>query len=82
MPTYFAITNHQGRWEYVCAGSDPEEVFREAEEILLAQEVYPGEEETALSPNTETQMNDLRVVPEETAREYYHIAFTREFSEG
>ncbi|HEY3418713.1 MAG TPA: hypothetical protein VGM23_17700 [Armatimonadota bacterium] len=73
MPTYYAITRRQGRWEYVCAGPDPDEVYRQAESIIESEEAYPVDEEMAISPETEQQIDRLRVITEEAAQDVYHI---------
>lgn len=79
MPIYYAITRHDGPWKLVCAGPDPDEVKREAEDIIQGQEMYPEEEEIALEPDTEALLQNLRVVPEETAYTVYQVTATQEF---
>ena len=70
---YYAITRHAGRWEFVTSGPDPAQVYEDAKNILLGQQVYPEEEEIGLEPETEAQLENLKVVPEEVARVTYHI---------
>lgn len=78
MPTYYAIAHHQGEWTYLCAGRVPEDVYWEALTLIEARERYADEDGVVLlSPNTESLLDTLRVVPEETAREHYHVVFPR-----
>ena len=82
MAIYYAITRHDGGpWELVSTGPDHEEVMREAEDIILGQEVYPEEEEIAVGPDTEMLLRNLQVVPEETAHDVYQVMATQEFEE-
>lgn len=77
MSTYYAITNRNGQWLYVYSGQDPEAVYREAAEIVERQYIIPGDEGAPISSSTELQLDTLRVVPEEIAREKYHVVFSR-----
>jgi len=76
---YFAITRRNDAWEYICSGIDPQEVYQEAIAILETHGTLPGsyfaEDTMVASTLTEQQIDALRVVPEETAREVYHVAF-------
>jgi hypothetical protein len=77
MPNYFAISNRNGRWEYISSGPDPEELLHDAQEIILEGELYPEEEEVGLSPDTDALETNLRIVPAESARELYHLTFPK-----
>lgn len=77
MATYYAIAHRSGRWIFICSGSHPEELYREAINIIEAQERYFDDEGGVLSIGAESQLNTLRVVPEETARDHYHVTFPR-----
>ncbi|HEY3377023.1 MAG TPA: hypothetical protein VGL77_05955 [Armatimonadota bacterium] len=79
MLTYYAIACQGGQWVYICAGREPEEVYRQAIAIIESQETYLDDEGvSSLSPGTESLMDTLRVVPEETAKEHYHVVFSRQ----
>lgn len=77
MPKYYAITRRNGRWEYLCAGPDPAELYREAMDLIDADDLASEETLPSLSPATEQRLNNLRVVPEEMARQMYNVAFPR-----
>jgi len=77
MPTYYAITRRNGRWQYVYSGADPESVYRHAADIIEGQYALPGDEGGPVSPVTEHMLDALRVVPEVIAREQYCVSFAR-----
>ncbi len=78
MSTYFAITQRNGRWEYLYSGQDPREVYQGAVDMLGAHGAYPDDERVALSPFAERLLDTLRVVPESVAQEVYHVVYSRE----
>ncbi len=77
MPSYYAITRRNGRWHYIYSGSNPETVYREAADILQGQYSLPGDEGVPISSSAEQQLNTLRVVTAEVAREKYRVVFSR-----
>jgi len=79
METYFAIINRNGRWEFVCSGRDPEDVYRQAIEIVATPFGDDENDEPYISPTGERLVDTLRVVPEVIAREKYAVIFTRAY---
>lgn len=77
MFTYYAIARRQGEWTYICSGTRPEELYRQAITLIEAQEGLLADELPAHTPGVESQLDTLRVVPEETAKEQYHVIFLR-----
>ena len=73
MPTYFAIANRSGQWVCINSGQDPHEVYRSAIDLLNAQDVSADDDADLLAPDTERQLDTLRVVPEEIALQTYHV---------
>jgi len=73
MGLYYAISHRNGRWVVVSSGSNPEEVYRQAVEIIGSQYAYFGDEVNSVTPYAERQLDALRVVPAEIAREKYLI---------
>ncbi len=74
MESYCAIVQRRGQWEYLATGEDPQEVYRQAVELLQG----PDEDERELPvvlPDAEQALDTLRVVPVETAQETYHAVF-------
>ena len=78
MSTYYAITRHGERWVYVYSGRDPHEVYQTAIDILDERRNLAGDDVLALSPDSERQIDTLRVVPEELARQQFHVVLPRE----
>ncbi|MHB9130713.1 MAG: hypothetical protein ACYDBB_06445 [Armatimonadota bacterium] len=78
MTTYYAITRGGGHWKTVCSGRDPEEVYRQAVDLLQGMNSYGDEEYGLLSPINERQIDLLRVVSEAVARETYHMQLSRQ----
>ena len=76
MMTYYAIACRNGQWVYICSGVTPEDIYREAIDLIEARGMYM-DDAVALSPSVESQLDTLRVVPEETAKEHYHVKFPR-----
>lgn len=77
MAAYYAITRRNGRWVYVNSGADPQEVYQDAV-VILENQVAPGDADDedaglGIPPTVEYQINDLRIVTEEAARDTYHI---------
>jgi hypothetical protein len=75
---YFAITRQHGRWISICSGSDPDEVYLQAMDIISSQDqgvdgLFLDDGPLALSPAIERQLDALRVVTEEAARETYQV---------
>jgi hypothetical protein len=70
---YYAITLRHGRWEYVCSGSQPQELYHQARELLQGHAGYLDEEGELSSPESERLLDHLRIVPEVTAREQYRV---------
>ncbi len=82
MALYYAITFEEGTWKLVTSGDDPEAVYEQAENILSGlNEAMSDEDPISLSPDAEAMLNSLRVVPEVTARDVYHVVYTPEFEE-
>ncbi|HEX2949929.1 MAG TPA: hypothetical protein VHV83_10255 [Armatimonadota bacterium] len=77
MATYYAIARRNGQWVYICSGKNPEEIYREAIDLIEAQGAYAAEDHLALSPSVESQLDTLRVVPAESAKEHYHVVYPR-----
>jgi len=78
MLTYYAIARRNGQWTYICSGTHPEEVYRQAITLIETQENYAGGDDLyAYSPSVESLLDTLRVVPEETAKDHYHVVFSR-----
>ena len=80
MARYYAITCREGQWVYVSAGGDPVEVFRTAQDMLDRRDEADNEP-VFVSPETERSLNNLLVVPADTARERYHMRFTHELED-
>ena len=78
--SYYAITRQHAEWVYVCSGPDPAQVYHDALEILQGLAI-PEDELVTLSPATEKQLDNLRVVPEPVARQQYQVKFTAGLSE-
>jgi len=72
---YYAITRQQAQWIYVCSGPDPAQVYHDALDILHGQTSSPDDQPIALSSLTEQSVDNLRVVPAETARRQYQVKF-------
>jgi hypothetical protein len=66
MPAYYAVTRRNGQWSYICAGHDPEGVYRQAVAILTDAEA--ADDSIAHSPDEERAMDNMRVIPEVTAK--------------
>ena len=72
---YYAITREQAEWVYVCSGPDPAQVYHDALDILNGNMEGPEEQPIAISPVAEQSVDNLRVVPEEVARQQYRVHF-------
>ncbi len=68
MPAYYAVTQRGSRWHYLCAGEDPEGVYRQAVTMLTDDDRLREDDSIAHSPDEERAMDRLRVVPEATAK--------------
>lgn len=82
---YYAITRRNDHWEYVCSGQDPQEVYREAIDLIdipLTASLAEEEFGSYTPPGSERLLDTLRVVPEETARERYHVSYTEQYAGG
>ena len=73
--SYYAITRRQSEWVYLCAGTDPTQVYHDAIEILRGRADVYGDEPIALSPAIEYSLDNLRVVPDSVARQTYQVKF-------
>lgn len=79
METYYAITRRNGSWEYLCSGPDPQEVYREAIDMIEIPGIAATDDDDGslyTAPSSERLLDTLRVVPEDAAREKYHVVFS------
>lgn len=74
---YYAITCRLGRWEYVCAGQDPQEVYQQGLAAIERQDVTWDDERAIVSPAGERQYANLRVVTAEAAQTVYRVTASR-----
>ncbi len=74
MGLYYAISHRNGRWVVVSSGTNPEEVYRQAVEIIGGQYAYIGDDLDTVTPHAEHQLDALRVVPADIARDRYRVS--------